>query len=305
MIITKDIYLIRNNVNDKVYIGQAKNTLQRFKTHCRPSEKSTYFDRAINKIGPEHFWYEILEEQIENYDEREEYWIEYYDCTFPKGYNIAKGGNGTEAGIYNISSIIKDEKTLLNIIDDLKNTKMEYKEISDKYNLNNEVLICRINTGACYRQKEIDYPIRKERADALISEQQVKEIKELLRASCLSFSEISEKYNISNFYLRDINTGKLKKDENENYPIRTGVIRKNCLTDEELDEICNLLINTNLSINKISKMYNRDRSVIEGIKNGTTKIYRREKYTYPLRPNNFKKPVSTISAKESTATIDT
>lgn len=33
----KDIYLIKNKINNKIYIGQAKNSKQRFMNHCKPS----------------------------------------------------------------------------------------------------------------------------------------------------------------------------------------------------------------------------------------------------------------------------
>ena len=33
----KDIYIIKNDLNDKVYIGQAIDCEQRFKNHCKPS----------------------------------------------------------------------------------------------------------------------------------------------------------------------------------------------------------------------------------------------------------------------------
>lgn len=300
----KDIYIIKNDVNDMVYVGQAKNSEQRFQGHCYVSSMKQYIDKEIKRIGQEHFWYEILESQIENYNEREQYWINYYN-SYKNGYNRTIGGDSFENGVNNPASFIKDENILNQIINDLKNTTLQYKDIANKYNIPNEEMICRINTGACYKKDDINYPIKSERVDVLINEQQVKEIKNLLRTSCLSFSEIAKKYNISNSYLKAINVGKLKIDVNENYPIRKGIIRKDSLTDEELEEICDLLINTKLSLRKIAEKFNRGVDMIRGIKNGTIKAYRKEKYTYPLRPNNFKKPVSTISAKESTTTIDT
>lgn len=301
----KDIYIIKNDINNKVYIGQAINSNERFKEHCRLSEISTYFDKEINAIGREHFWYEILESQVENYDEREIYWINYYNALYPNGYNIAPGGSGVLNGTKSLAATIKDEQILDNIINDLKNTKLLYSEIAKKYNILNDNIICRINTGACYKKDNINYPIRPQRVDNLLTNDELIAIKNLLKNSCLSFYEIAKQYNISQSTIRDINVGKIKKDDNENYPIRKGIITKNSLTDKEVNEIYNFLINTKLSIRKISQMYNRDFSVINGIKNGTTKAYRKEGYKYPLRKNDFKKPVSTISAKESTVTIDT
>ena len=33
----KDIYIIKNDINEKVYIGQAIDVKQRFQSHCKPS----------------------------------------------------------------------------------------------------------------------------------------------------------------------------------------------------------------------------------------------------------------------------
>ena len=103
-----------------------------------------------------------------------------------------------------------------------------------------------------------------------------------------------------------INCGAMWKDEKEQYPLRKFHFSKNNkLTQSQVINIHNDLINTNLSLNSIAKKNNTSVSTVQAIKNGDRKAYILENYTYPLRPNNFKKPVSTISAKESTITIDT
>ena len=47
---------------------------------------------AIKKYGKEHFYIELIEE-TNSPDEREKFWIEYYD-TFNNGYNATVGGDG-------------------------------------------------------------------------------------------------------------------------------------------------------------------------------------------------------------------
>ena len=70
----KYIYIIKNDINEKVYIGQAKDVKQRFLSHCKPSAGTLNNDlvgRAIQKYGKEHFVCEILCDATENYNELE------------------------------------------------------------------------------------------------------------------------------------------------------------------------------------------------------------------------------------------
>ena len=54
----KYIYIIKNDINEKVYIGQAKDVKQRFLSHCKPSAWTLNNDlvgKAIQKYGKETF----------------------------------------------------------------------------------------------------------------------------------------------------------------------------------------------------------------------------------------------------------
>ena len=54
----KDIYLIINKVNNKKYVGQAKNAKIRFQSHCKPSAaylNNELIGYAIQKYGKENF----------------------------------------------------------------------------------------------------------------------------------------------------------------------------------------------------------------------------------------------------------
>ena len=98
------IYKIVNDINDKVYIGKTEfNIEKRFKEHCKDSQKR-YENRplykAMNKYGIEHFSIEKIEE-CNNLEEREIYWIKYYN-SFENGYNATLGGDGKSYIDYNI-----------------------------------------------------------------------------------------------------------------------------------------------------------------------------------------------------------
>lgn len=93
------IYKITNKNTGKSYIGQSNDIERRFKEHQIAGKKSRIpVDIAIQKYGKDLFTYEIIEECLINQlNEREEYWIKFYD-TFNNGYNCNPGGNQSSVG---------------------------------------------------------------------------------------------------------------------------------------------------------------------------------------------------------------
>ena len=89
----RGIYKVTNKINGKVYIGQSVDIGKRWRQHMT-AEDDIYFHKAIQKYGVENFEWEVIEQcKKKDLDEREIYWIEYYD-SFNKGYNCTKGGGG-------------------------------------------------------------------------------------------------------------------------------------------------------------------------------------------------------------------
>lgn len=93
------IYIIKNKINNKIYIGQTVKTLQcRFKQHvnaAKENKRNYVIYLAMRKHGIENFYIELIEDckrcELNN---RETYWISKYNSTNPKyGYNMSKGGN--------------------------------------------------------------------------------------------------------------------------------------------------------------------------------------------------------------------
>lgn len=92
------IYKITNDINQKVYIGKTEQTVAiRFAEHCRESKKERSKNRplyrAMNKYGLEYFSVETIEE-TDNPEEREQFWIQYYNSYGKNGYNATAGGDG-------------------------------------------------------------------------------------------------------------------------------------------------------------------------------------------------------------------
>ena len=95
------LYKITNSVNDKVYIGQTKNSLLwRFNSHCSKQSYCTKLKHATSKYGKQNFIIEQIDHahSREEADNKERYWIEYYKATEDAfGYNILKGGHKAES----------------------------------------------------------------------------------------------------------------------------------------------------------------------------------------------------------------
>ena len=95
------IYKITNKINNKCYIGQTiKTAEERWKEHqshafgSHPNDINKTLYQAIRKYGLKNFTFEVLQDNIETFeqlDKAEIYWIDYYN-SFIKGYNETFGG---------------------------------------------------------------------------------------------------------------------------------------------------------------------------------------------------------------------
>lgn len=92
------IYCIVNKISGKYYIGQTSKSLEyRWSQHCQPSSKCYGLSGAIKKYGKENFSIGIVGEYKtqEDLNNAEEYFIDYYNCLAPNGYNLTTGGEHT------------------------------------------------------------------------------------------------------------------------------------------------------------------------------------------------------------------
>lgn len=96
------IYKLTNLRNNKIYIGQTKNSLRkRILSHLSQANQFTktkkhHLQFAIQKYGYDNFSVETIEAcSPSNLNDREKFWIKHYDSADPtKGCNCTNGGDG-------------------------------------------------------------------------------------------------------------------------------------------------------------------------------------------------------------------
>lgn len=274
----KSIYKITNRINGKSYIGQSNNCNRRFQQHIRGDHCISLIHLAIKKYGIQNFDLTILEHEIEDYNEKEQFWIEYYKTNNRNyGYNILAGGENPPVLTGEDSSLAKiSNKTFHEIEKMIQNSKLSFFEIAQRYNLS-ESYISQINRGIVRRTPNLIYPLRPAQ-NLLIKEQTIDRIIHELTYTHLPIEHIAKKYGISNSSIYRVNNGERYKRNDINYPIRN---RNSKISNWMLNYIIKDIKENKIKFSEIEKKYNLSKSTINRINQG--KILRKENEFYPLR----------------------
>lgn len=295
----KDIYKITNLINNKIYIGQSVNAKHRWEQHVSASKHNprTIVDRAIKKYGEENFGVEVIE-KTEQYDERERYWITYYNSTnHDIGYNVCVGGGSVGVGVQNPRAKIDDQDTLNKIIDDIRNSKTNFNNIAKIYNIT-PTSVSEINNGIYYRQEDLEYPLRETKYTTEFYKRLIYSIQHELDKS---LRDIAKEYELDLSYVIEINSGSERWRSYLQYPLRESFChRVGC---KEFDNIVDALCNTKLSQKEIAQKFNVSFSVVSAINTGKT--YKKNNINYPIRENQQStKTKRTLSPNEVNTIID-
>lgn len=98
------IYKATNVVNGKCYVGKTVKPLPKRRDQHEKSSRTTGFQGALKKYGPENFQWVILEEcNLQQASAREIFWIETLN-SMNDGYNLTSGGDGAAYGALNVSN---------------------------------------------------------------------------------------------------------------------------------------------------------------------------------------------------------
>lgn len=126
------IYKITKKENGKSYIGQSNDIERRFKEHQYKTDIP--IELAIQKYGVDAFEYEIIEEcSLDELDEKEKYWIAYYNTYKGFGYNCNEGGGNSRCENNERTKLTNEEVSYIRECYDLHMRRREvYKKFKDK-----------------------------------------------------------------------------------------------------------------------------------------------------------------------------
>lgn len=160
------IYIIRNTINNKVYIGKSvliKSRLYHHKSALKGKRhKNTHLQKSYNKYGVDSFIFEVLEKCPEEYlSAQEGLWINIFQSHLPEyGYNIDYiNEEGMSNRNYDRRIIEKEPNYLLINLQTgehffYKQIAAIYKELGTKYNSKLTDLIS--NQKKFYNNQKID-----------------------------------------------------------------------------------------------------------------------------------------------------
>lgn len=289
MIENGKIYKYTNLINNKIYIGQTKQSLEnRHKRHLTQLDDNTYFHRAIKKYGISNFKMELVEDKIpfKDLDTREKFWIKYYDSfyTTGKGYNLTEGGQWG-SGTQILTTRQADEIKYL-----ISNSDKTFVEIAKKYNVSVSC-ISDINTGRSFNEENLSYPLRQAPVKSEINESNLYNIIHMLKNTKITFNEIARINRVKPYTIGIINRGIYSQcPKNETYPLRKTEQKftaNNTITKQDVIQICYEICFTNKTLVEIGKQFGIAKNTIGDISRGITWKPITQQFICPIRKNKI------------------
>lgn len=184
----------------------------------------------------------------------------------------------------------------INVVNLLKSTDFSFKKISELTGTS-YYYVCDVNRGKIKEDyKNIEIPIRKYAIEKInMTKELALKIISMLKENNKSAEEISKILEIPTFTVGQINRGKMSicKELNEFFPIQKRKYRNKessqqiCakLNKKEVLEIAELLLNTTLSTEEISRRYNITKTSIDRINRIVVWKNVLKQYFAPIRTN--------------------
>lgn len=166
------------------------------------------------------------------------------------------------------------------VLEEIDNEDTDYVDFREQFWIEKLNSWCRNGKG--YNQNTGGTQFKK---NIKTSDEEVKEIKELLKTTNLTFSQIAEKFNTYRECIARINTGRYGYDSSINYPIR--ITRQWREVPQEIKQkIADEIITTSIPLKTLAKKYQVSEHLINQINTGLSNL--EGDYKYPLRKTNIR-----------------
>lgn len=279
----KWIYKITNKINGKIYIGQSVDCKRRWKEHINghweEGSGNSAIHLAIQKYGVDNFDFEIIEGPISNYNEREIYWIEYYNSYY-NGYNRTMGGeeppiiSGENSGL----AIYSNEK-VYEIQQKLIENNLSFEQICSIYDISGTYLQ-ELNNGTCRKNENLTYPLRK--TNFQHSKEEINLIIQDLMYTTKTVEEIAKDRQVASSLVWKINLGNQHYcPSNIDYPIRE---RFEKISNILFEQIVKELQDNKLKMVDIGNKYNLSYATMSRINRGLK--FHKDYLDYPIRKSS-------------------
>lgn len=116
-----------------------------------------------------------------------------------------------------------------------------------------------------------------------ISDEQLEEIKSLIKNSDLEFAKIAEKFNIYRDFISRINIGRYGFDEKETYPLRVTRDWREVPQEVKL-QIAREILETSIPLQEIANRYKVSKHLVQQINSGESNL--ESDLVFPLRKTN-------------------
>lgn len=282
------IYKITNLSNRKCYIGQSMNLEKRYRSHRNMLRSNTHHNNHLQHAynNGDKFIFEVIELcAIDELDEREVKWIQFYDSTNRKnGYNFDSGGKVVRER--HPETIQKQRKSMIEYFSDenkrielskkktsiplsvvkeikrtLRFTDLERNIIAKHFGVNENIVthICRVNSHY-YILEEYNHYLKNRQRN--IDSKKNRIAIRMYRDGC-TYEEIAKQINLdTRNAIRRIKEIKTIHDDR----CRLNTINR---TAKKKTSLVRTLYNMGYNDTQISKLLNASRSNVWAIRNGS------------------------------------
>lgn len=207
------IYGIICNKNKRAYIGQSIDVVTRVRKHKEMLRRNVHhsylLQRSWDKYGEDNFSFALLDLCDENeLTEREEFWVSYFDSlNHERGFNIINPNMSLKGEDHYLSVLTEGQVIeMLGLMHTVSN-----KTLASKYGVS-ESIISNIRCGYAWSHVMPELDRSKFPKLRKIPDENIEEIKILLRDTYMDMKAIADLYGISWTTVKHIRSGKHRGD---------------------------------------------------------------------------------------------